>query len=169
MVYKFKGGSYKGLNAQETGEELERIRQLDGGKLITQRVWSEAVREDSPLHKAFTWDVDKAAKERWADQARDLIRVVLSVDGEVERTAFINVSVKANETEEAETVHYYQAVQVIAANPLEYESALAASKMRLRVAQSSLQELLGLAGRKDKPRVRRAHKHVERAAQALTV
>lgn len=168
MVYKFKGGSYKGLDAQKTGEELERIRQVDGGRLLTSRVWSEALREDSPIHKAFTWDVDKAAKERWADQARELVRVVLSVEGETERSAFINVSVRTNETEDAATIHYYQAVQIIASNPLEYESALAASKTRLAMAQNSLQELLGLAGREDKPRIRRAHKHVEAATQALT-
>jgi len=30
----------------------------------------------SPIHNQFTWDVDKAAQERWTEQARDLIRIV---------------------------------------------------------------------------------------------
>lgn len=169
MIYKFRNGNYKGLDAQKTGDELERIRQSDGGKLITQRVWAEAIKDESPIHKAFTWDVEKAARERWTDQARELIRVVMQVEGEVERSAFINVSVRTNETDNAETVHYYQAVNVIASNPLEYDSALAASKTRLASAQNGLQELLGLAGKKDKPRVRRAHKHVEAAARELSL
>lgn len=169
MVYKFKGGNFKGLDAQKTGEELERIRQSAGGKLLTQMVWAEAVKEDSPIHKAFTWDVDKAARERWAEQARELIRVVLSVEGNVERTAFINVSVRASDNPDDVPVHYYQAVQIIASNPLEYDSALAASKTRLASAQNGLQELLALADKKQKPRVRRAHKHVEAAARELAL
>lgn len=170
MIYKFKQGSYKGLDAQRTGEELERIRQVEGGTLPTHRVWTEARNEESPIHKAFTWDVEKAAEERWADQARALIRSVVVIQGESQTSAFINVSVKNEDvSEDAPTIHYYQAVQVIASNPKEYESALAMSKSRLIAAQNGLDELLSLAKRKDKPRIRRAAKHVKSAVQQIAV
>lgn len=169
MVYKFKLGSYKGLDAQKTGEELERIRLSEGGKLATHTVWREAKKKSSPLHNAFTWDVDKAAEERWADQARSLIRAVVEVEGDAERTAFINVCVRsaATEIQDEAVERYYQAVRVVASSPVEYESALAASRTRLASAQNALQELLGLASKKAKPSIKRAQKHVKSAEAEL--
>jgi hypothetical protein len=49
--------------------------ELDG-RLTPERVVNDAKRPDSPLHKHFTWDVQKAAEHYWLDQARVLIRTV---------------------------------------------------------------------------------------------
>ncbi len=170
MVYKFRSGNYKGLDAQVTGDELERIRQGNDGRLESRMVWAEAKKKSSPLHNAFTWDKEKAAESYWTWEAQHLIRAVVQVEGETERSAFINVSVRGGDTEtEGELVaRYYQAVHLIASNPIEYESALAASRGRLSSAQQSLDELLGLASRKAKTVVKRAQRHVQSAVQELT-
>jgi len=48
---------------------LEKNGRVDPNDLI------RAARDkDHPCHNDFTWDVDKAAEERWRDQARYLIR-----------------------------------------------------------------------------------------------
>jgi hypothetical protein len=169
MVYKFKTGSYKGLDAQQTGDELERIRTESEGKLETHQVWRAARDENSPLHKAFTWDLEKAAEEHWANQAMKLIRAVVLVDGEEQTSAFINVSVRIDEDGQESTVHYYQASQLIAENPREIESALAMNRSRLASAQNGLQELLSLVKKRQQPRIRRAVRHVESAVKEIAL
>lgn len=50
---------------------LEKNGRIDPDELI------EAARDPNhPCHGDFTWDVDRAASERWRDQARQLIRAV---------------------------------------------------------------------------------------------
>lgn len=170
MIYKFKNGNYRGMNAQQTGEELERIRQANGGQLETQQVWREARSKKSPIHKAFTWDVERAAEERWAEQARQLIKSVdvVTEDG-TETSAFFNVSVKTQPEDQdtSTTVRYYQAAQVLPQSPNEYASALAISKARLTQAHEGLQELLSITAKRKQAPIRRAVKHVAAARMEL--
>jgi hypothetical protein len=65
------------MSAQAVGEELERIRHQHGGDIPTLAVIEAARPPDSPLHPGFTWDVEQAARERWTDQARNIIRSVV--------------------------------------------------------------------------------------------
>lgn len=63
----------------DQAEILDRLKELataGGGRLTPQAVVDDAKDESSPLHGHFTWDIDKAAAERWLDQARTLIRSV---------------------------------------------------------------------------------------------
>ncbi len=46
------------------------------GRLTPERVLTDAKRPDSPLHKHFQWDNEKAAEQHRLDQARTLIRTV---------------------------------------------------------------------------------------------
>lgn len=170
MVYKFKTGSYRGLDAQKTGEELERIRQSDGGKLSSKRVLTEAKNAESPLHNAFTWDLERAAERCWLMEAATLIRRVVVEVGDTERPAFIHVSVSNTEDpEDPSAERYYQSVSVIASKPDEYESALGAARARLFTAQTSLDDLYDVAKENQKPSVQRARKHVGLAARELTL
>ena len=57
-------------------DRIERIRLRNGGLLTPNDVVTDAEDKSSPLHSFFTWDDEKAAKERRLDQARDLIRSV---------------------------------------------------------------------------------------------
>lgn len=55
-------------------ERMETIREAHGGRLTADDVWHDG-RDDpaSPLHREFTWDVDKAAEAHWRVRARQLI------------------------------------------------------------------------------------------------
>jgi hypothetical protein len=75
MAFKFKDGSHIKGDPQKIGEELERIR-CSSGNLTATAVWTAARRPSSVLHPHFTWDIQKAARERWEDQARYLIRSI---------------------------------------------------------------------------------------------
>ena len=86
MVYKWKRGAQVPLNPQDAGEELERIRVVNNGRLDAENVVEAARPEYAPLHPAFEWDDGKAAVQWRIEQARYLIRsvevVVDKPDGE---------------------------------------------------------------------------------------
>lgn len=63
-------------NAQECGEELERLQQENKGT-ITPKIVVETARDpESPLHRCFEWRDDVAAEKYREDQARDVIRSI---------------------------------------------------------------------------------------------
>lgn len=64
---------------------LRDIADAHNGRLTPELVVEAAKSKTSPLHEHFTWDVKKAASERWIEQARSLIR---SVKVEVSTTQF---------------------------------------------------------------------------------
>lgn len=60
-----------------TQEIREHLQFLEvNGRLTPERVLDDAKRPESPLHKHFQWDDQKAAEQHRLDQARDLIRTV---------------------------------------------------------------------------------------------
>ena len=59
--------------------ELERIRAECGGILKAEAVVAEAESNDSPLHRYFEWDDDKAAYNHRLWQARQLISAMVVV------------------------------------------------------------------------------------------
>lgn len=70
---------------QAVKERLEALTAAGDGVLTPHAVVEDARSPDSPLHKCFTWDADKAAYAHWLDQARFLITSV-RVDVKVSRT-----------------------------------------------------------------------------------
>ena len=64
------------LNRQEIEDALGAIAKRHQGRLTPDLVVAAARDKTSPLHAHFTWDIRKAAKERWLDQARALIKLV---------------------------------------------------------------------------------------------
>ncbi len=96
MAYSWKPGATLKLDPQAAGEELERIRVHNNGRLESHSVVEEARPETSPLHKAFEWDDTKAADAWRVEQAGYLIRhIAVSIqkgDGEaVPIRAFVSV------------------------------------------------------------------------------
>jgi hypothetical protein len=63
---------------KKVAQELERIRSVDG-VLRPERVVDAARRETSPLHDLFTWDNTEAARQFRLLQARNLIRVTVTI------------------------------------------------------------------------------------------
>lgn len=97
MVYQWKdAGITPQVPAQIAGEEMERIRVHNNGRLESRMLVEVSKPKDAPLHKAFEWN-DKKAAEMWrVEQAGFMIRhITVSVekpDGEAKPTrAFVSV------------------------------------------------------------------------------
>jgi hypothetical protein len=77
--------------------ELATIKQQDG-LLMPKNVLTAAKDKKNPLHKAgFTWNIRKAAEERWLEQAGELIReteIYIEYEGsEIPVRKYISLSV----------------------------------------------------------------------------
>jgi hypothetical protein len=175
MIYQFKTGhTFQGVDAQTAGEELEQIRLQNAGKLRPQDVLENAADPESPIHGVFTWDDSKAAHEYRLSEARDFIKLVVVVDGQkgTPEPAFWNVTITTapidNDPEsQPSKERYYQAANVIAKSPIEYESALQLMVRELASAQTGLERLRRLAPRGHRLKVDRASKLVGSAQDAL--
>ena len=90
---------------QLTKAEQDAVRKLAQGGHIETAWLIEAARDPShPCHKRFTWDVKRAAEERWHDQARAIIRqVVFEVQVE-EATQSVCEYVPSSDKEERQFV-----------------------------------------------------------------
>jgi hypothetical protein len=125
---------------QVIGEELERIRERDGG--ITVDVMLEEARpEDAPLHPCCTWD-DFAAAENWRkDELRRVVRSLKVVTSQQEEyRAFVHCANPVS-TEQG----YYQRTEVAVQNLDEYELVFKSAAARLGEAQRALSELKRVA------------------------
>lgn len=95
MVYQWKTPGLYNVQAQEAGEELERIYG-ERGKLDAADVVDESRPETAVLHPCFEWRDEIAAEKYREEQARALVRCVVTVqetDGQkpVEVRAFFHV------------------------------------------------------------------------------
>jgi hypothetical protein len=92
MIYQWKQGSRVEADAQLVGDELERIRVHQNGRLESEDVVREARDDASPLHPIFDWD-NEIAGEKWRiEQAKYLIR---SIDVVIERSDEEAVPIRA--------------------------------------------------------------------------
>lgn len=76
MVYQWKDGAHVSIDAQAAGEEMERIRVRQNGRLDQESVVEAARKPKSPLHPHFEWDDSKAANAFRLEQASYLIRSI---------------------------------------------------------------------------------------------
>lgn len=96
--------SVTGLDAQDVGEELERIREVRG-ELTPPVIVNESEPEAAVLHHVFEWNNDTAAHEYRLYQARNIVNTVTVVhENPTGRTdsmpGFVSVTV-AEDDEEA--------------------------------------------------------------------
>jgi hypothetical protein len=175
MVYSFRAGFRCKVDAQVVGEELERIRERDGG-LKTETVVDEARPEIAPLHPAFEWDDFAAAEHYRKIQARTMIRKVrvsqpdyAESDSKDTRDAPAFVHVRLAR----EQAGYYQKPDIVVNNVDEFEAAMSEALGKLGAAQRAVSELEQIAiGSKDKDRlamVTIACRALETANNALRV
>lgn len=76
MVYQWKPEARVKVDPQVAGEELERIRVWNNGRLEAANVVEASKEPEAPLHHEFEWD-DKTAADKWRlDQAGYLIRSI---------------------------------------------------------------------------------------------
>lgn len=91
--------------AQRWGTRMADLWERDRD-LTVQAMIADAKDPGSPLHDGFTWNIRKAAEERWKDQAghiRNSIAVVVTGDSELSETsavrAFVHVLVDRQDAE----------------------------------------------------------------------
>jgi hypothetical protein len=103
MIYQFREGSRFPVKPQVAGEELERIADIHGGKVIPGDVRDESRPEGTVLHRYFEWDNWTAAELHREEQARRLIRSIVRIEhvpGEPEpRPLIAYVHVRTSEGE----------------------------------------------------------------------
>lgn len=142
-AWQFAGGRVWPVDAQEAGDELDRIREANGGELRPEAVLSEARSESSLLHPCFEWDDSRAAEKYRREQAASLIRsvrvLVVSEDGEKEPArAYIRV-LPAGADKPA-----YLPRAVVAAEPSLLSQAINEAVSDLRHAENRLAEFRAL-------------------------
>lgn len=101
MVYRWKSiPPIARIDAQVAGEELERIRTWNNGRLEPKAVVAASRDPGAPLHAAFEWSDEKAAEAYRQDQASHIIRhidVVIDDSRDEPETIRAFVSVKRDE------------------------------------------------------------------------
>lgn len=81
MVFKWKDGSRHKGNAQKIGEELLKVRKKYGN-IEAETVVKAAISTRSPLHSQFNWDDKSAAHQHRLEQARCLVRSIVTIHPE---------------------------------------------------------------------------------------
>ena len=98
MVYQFKDGAHLKGDAQAVGERLAALEAR--GRLTPESVLRDAKCPDSVLHPQFEWDDSKAANEYRLWQARQIIRVSVTVIPNAEKEYHAYVSLKDDRKQE---------------------------------------------------------------------
>lgn len=109
-----KGAMFTDSDAQKIGSRVEVVRKNSGGLLSTGAIVADARKKDSPLHKFFEWDNERAAERLRLSQAGDILRHLLVVvetpDGRKEIKGYHSVIVQVEGSElgeEAEPTRVY--------------------------------------------------------------
>lgn len=90
MVYRYKTGYFNKVSAQVAGEEIHRL--WEEGKCNAKDIVDASRPIDAPLHPVFEWDDSIAAELYRQEQARTLVRQIVTV---VETEQEQNVHVRA--------------------------------------------------------------------------
>jgi len=77
-------------------DELERIRASHNGILYACDVVEYAIQPETELHSCFTWDDEKAASEYRLEEARRIIRIVVTVIDQDKEAIRAYVSLRAD-------------------------------------------------------------------------
>jgi len=119
--------------------ELERLAQKNGGCLNPEHVVQSAKPVNSPLHSKFTWDNTEAAHQYRLYQARQLIRVVVTVIPNTDVSECVWVSLKNDRGEKG----YRQLVNVLNDDDMRTQLLLEAKEEMIlfRKKYGRLQEL----------------------------
>ncbi len=163
------GDQVMGLPAQVVGEELQRIRAVNGGELQAEDVVAAAKSSDNPLHEVFNFgNVRGAAEAHWLWVARQLIRdvIIVVVKGkeQVRSPLFINIPAQGNRR------RHYQSTLVAVRHESEWNAALAELQSKVHGIQTTISRLRAVArmeGKDAKP-LETVARHFERGNKALS-
>lgn len=154
-TYEWRGGRYRGLDAQTIGEALDHLSRRLGGEVTSEAVLDAARDPESPLHGAFDWRDDEAAEKYRRLEARWLLRRVVVIRAkEPAAPAWVSVRVQredATSTSGTRTACVYRTPGQLRSRPDELEAALANAYDRLDAARRAVEELHRIARVTGKP------------------
>ena len=133
MLYEWKNGARIALNAQVSGEEIERIAAEKKGRVGPDDIVQAAMAKKNPLHPFFEWNDGAAAEAYRRVQAGMLLRSITVVHVEVDKTGnktkqTIRAFVVASQRDHEET-RKYEPISVVLKTP-EKRAALLATWLR---------------------------------------
>lgn len=76
---KWREGSRFSVDAEVASQELDRIREANGGELLPADIVKEAAKKRNPLHNEFDWDDKSAANKFREERARGLVRSLIVI------------------------------------------------------------------------------------------
>lgn len=123
---KWKRGFRNKIKAEIAYDELEKIKEKNGGVLTAGIVLFAAQKVRSPLHKQFEWDDTAAAEEYRLTQARSMLRSVEVVYKEAPSVAPQRhyIPVTQQETQDAPERKVYKTTAEILADPVARDELL---------------------------------------------
>lgn len=127
MIYQWRDGARVKIDAQTAGEEIERVRTAQNGRLAPFDLVEASRDPAAPLHPAFEWDNAVAAESWRVEQAKYLIRSidVVMVAEQEQKPVRAFVSVKRDEDRSYTSVSH----------------AMSDADLRKQVLDSALREL----------------------------
>lgn len=93
MVYQWKAGSRIGTDPQKVGAELEKIPLKDASNVV-----AAARKSRGELHRCFEWDDAKAGEEYRKEQARLILRMLVTPEEREDDGEVVTTMVRAYES-----------------------------------------------------------------------
>ena len=148
MIYKWAEGSRVNLPVEVVGNEIVRLRGLNGGTLSKAQMVAGCKPRDNVLHGQFTWNDKQAGIERRLDQAGYLIRSVVMVSVEQPYMhpvrAFVSVTIRA--APDAKQAKVYTSFEAAMSDPELKEQVLAQALSDWRSFERKYGAIAELAG-----------------------
>ncbi len=119
------GARFQHIKAKDAYDELESIKQENGGEITPQTVLNRARNSANKLHKAFEWDDTKAAHRFRLNQAMNLIKgihVVREDKALDEGVAIYHNVTRSSSADETKTV--YMDIEDIMSDPIARDDLL---------------------------------------------
>ena len=161
--YQWSASFHPIADPQVVGEELERIRKSQDGKLTVEAMLEAARPEEAPLHPLCTWD-DAIAAEYWRKvEIRRIPQKLQTITKDRPEPAYVNIQPIATKA------GYYQETRVAVQNIDEYELAFRHAYQRVSQAQQALRDLERIASNENEPRDRERMALIRQVDQALQV
>lgn len=135
LIYKWKIPGLIPVDAQVAGQEMERIYNRDG-ILDPAVIVQESKDKHAPLHGCFEWNDTVAANKYRVNQAKEIIRSIVTVSEHTnqETRAFVYVNQE------------YQPLSVVIRNPEDTATLLRQAINELRWFEQKYSKLQELAG-----------------------
>ena len=136
--YKWRANRSLSADAQKVGEELDALLSIDG-TFTPRRVVDAARDPSSAMHSCFEWDNEKCGELYRIEQARYLVRSVVTFDPNAGKSVVPEPIVVHTKTAEGKPV--YAAPRLLREDADMLQSAVAVARAGVEQAQARVQEV----------------------------